>query len=46
MCFFNVGSFVPFRIHRLFPFLPPGSQRSVLPELRENHPVLPVVVGV
>lgn len=46
MCFFNVASLVPFRIHRLFPFLPPGSEGSVVQELRENDPVLPVVVGV
>lgn len=34
------------RTHRLFPFLPSGSEGSVVPELRENDPVLSVIMGV
>lgn len=34
------------RAHRLLSFLPPGSKRSFLPELWENHAVLSVLVGL
>lgn len=34
------------RTHRLFSFLPPGSERSILPELWENYSVLSVFMGV
>lgn len=46
MGFFHAELFVLFRIHRLLPFLPPGCEGGVLPELREDNPVLPVLLGV